>query len=594
MEKQINLFKTFLKNNLRIKIIYLILGSIFFIPSCEKKPKKTQKKAVKYNRKPEIDGLIKKGDFYFDNVKNDSAYFYFNKAIVLCNPKTDYAENYVYALTRIANIQKNSSDYFACEQTLTKTLPYLKYLKNPKLATNVYTLIAYNYYYSFDYKNSVLYHLKALKLAQTSYEKTVILNDIILIYLSQERYNEAAELLVPLVAKKIKHETDSKKTDNTYSLLLDNLGYCYCKIGNPKALDCLNKSLKIKLEQKDYYGLIGTYNTLSLFYSKSNLKLSKMYAEKAYKSASKVNAALYKANGLAVLINKSEGDELKKYSLDFIKLVDSFMVARQKAKNEFSRIKYDSGIDRAENLHLKAQKTENELQLERQKNRNIISYVIIFFTTSLSLSLYFYLTSKGRKEKDAAMFESEIRISKKLHDELANDVYNTLLFTEFTDLRQEENKEHLLNNLDTIYARTRNISKENSPVITDENYGIALKEMIAGYKTHNLNIILNGFDLILWNEIEKNKKIILYRVLQELFSNMKKHSEATLVSITFKNIKKNLTIIYNDNGVGTGKRKLILKNGLQNVESRIKTINGNIIFDNNSEKGFRLSFSFPL
>lgn len=591
MKKNLNFIESIFKYHFRIVIFCFFLGSFLFLQSCEKR---TEKKIIIYSPKPEIKKLIKKGDYFFGTTKNDSAFLYYTKALFLCNPKTVYAEDYVLALSRIANIQKNSSDYYASEETLTKALPYLKYVKNTEITSTVYTLIAYNYYYSFDYKNATVYHLKALKSAKTSYQKSVILNDIILIYLSQERYNEAAELLVPLVAKKIKHITDARKTDNTYSLLLDNLGYCYCKLENPKAVTYLNESLQIKLKQKDHYGLIGTYNTLSLFYANTDLKLSKMYAEEAYKSAKRVNAGIYKANGLAVLIQKSEGDELKKYALDFIKLIDSFVNARQKAKNEFSRIKYDSGIDRVENLHLKALKIENELQLEKQKKRNIISYVVIFLTTGISLILYCYLMLKGRKEKDKAIFESEMRISKKLHDELANDVYNTLTFTKSTDLRQEENKEQLLHNLEAIYSRTRNISKENSSIATDRNYSNALKEMIAGYKTADLNIILTGFDLISWNEIEKNKKIILYRILQELFSNMKKHSQATLVSVTFKNMEKNLTILYNDNGVGAGNRITILKNGLQNVENRIKTINGNIIFGNNSEKGFRLNFSFPL
>ena len=74
---------------------------------------------------------------------------------------------------------------------------------------------------------------------------------------------------------------------------------------------------------------------------------------------------------------------------------------------------------------------------------------------------------------------------------------------------------------------------------------------------------------------------------------MKKHSQATLVSLTFKNFEKKIVIIYSDNGVGAYNRSIILKNGLQNVENRIKTINGNIIFDSNSKTGFKLSFNFP-
>ncbi|MBF4492625.1 ATP-binding protein [Flavobacterium sp. MR2016-29] len=591
MKKTLISYKNHFKNRLRINIIYFIIGSLFFVQSCERK---TEKKLIKQNHSAEIKKLIEKGNYFFDRVKNDSAYLYFNKAISLCEPKKDHAEDYVFALTCMANIQQNSSDYIASEESLTKTLPYLKYLKNPKFTYNVYTLIAYNYYYSFDYKSAISYHLKALKLAKTPFKKSVILNDIVLVYLTQEKYKEAAELLIPLVAKKIKHESDQNKTDFNYSLLLDNLGYCYYKIGNPKALDCLNKSLKIKLEQNDNHGLIGTYNTLSTYYSKTDANLSKMYAEKAYSSACKANSAIYKANGLAMLIQKSDGDELKKYSLDFIKLADSFTVAREKAKNQFARIKYDSDLDKAENLFLKTQKIENVLQIERQNNRTKISYIIILFTGTMLLYLFFHLTSKGKKEKNDAIYTSEIRISKKLHDELANNVYQTLVFAESRNLELEENKEELLNNLDLLYSKTRKISKENSTIKTDKSYDLVLKEMISGFKTQDLNILLNGFDTIDWNEVDKNKKITLYRVLQELLTNMKTHSNASLVGINLKKMHKNITVIYNDNGTGTNIDTISFKSGLHNIESRIHNIKGDIKIDSAPDRGFKVSFNFPL
>lgn len=118
--------------------------------------------------------------------------------------------------------------------------------------------------------------------------------------------------------------------------------------------------------------------------------------------------------------------------------------------------------------------------------------------------------------------------------------------------------------------------------------------MISGFKTPNINILSNGLSEILWNQIDKNKKIIIYRVLQELFFNMKKHSDATLVSVTFKIVNKNIVIGYTDNGLREKNNPIIFKNGLQNVESRIKTINGTIIFDDYSHNSFKLSFTFPL
>jgi hypothetical protein len=94
------------------------------------------------------------------------------------------------------------------------------------------------------------------------------------------------------------------------------------------------------------------------------------------------------------------------------------------------------------------------LQLERQKNRIIISYVIIAFVLGLLLFLYFHLTSKGKKEKNDAIFNSEIRISTKLHNKITNDVYQTIAIAETKNLEKEDNKEKLLNNLDTIYFKT--------------------------------------------------------------------------------------------------------------------------------------------
>jgi tetratricopeptide (TPR) repeat protein len=591
MKKGINLFWHYIKNQSQIKILFLLLGCLFFMQSCEKQIKK---KISQQNRSAEIKRISKKADAFFDNSVSDSAYLYFNKVILLCDPKTDDVEDYVYALSAIANLQQNNSDYTGSEETLTKTLPYLKRIKNPKFTYNVYTLLAYNYFCNYDYNSAILYHLKALKLAKTSFKKSEIINDIILIYFNQERYSEAAEILIPLAAKKITNKKKPKRADLNYSLLLDNLGYCYYKLGNPKALECLNKSLKIKLVLKDNFSLIGTYTTLSICYSKTNKKLSKMYAEEAYNCACKVNSASWKANTLAVLMGKTEGNKLRKYTLDYIKLIDSITIGRRKAKNQFANIKYASKKDKEENLQLKAQKIENELQIERQKNRIIVSYVIIVFVLGLFLFLSCYLTSKAKKEKNDAVLKSEMRISKKLHDELSNNIHSTLAFAGNKNLELPINKNKLLNDLEIIYTRTRDISRENSPIITSEKYTFYLKEMISRFNTSNTTLLLSDIECIPWNEIEKNKKIIVYRALQELLVNMKKYSHATLVGITFKKTDKSIIITYTDNGKGIDLNTITFKNGLHNVENRILAIKGEIDIDSAVDKGFKVFIKFPL
>jgi signal transduction histidine kinase len=73
---------------------------------------------------------------------------------------------------------------------------------------------------------------------------------------------------------------------------------------------------------------------------------------------------------------------------------------------------------------------------------------------------------------------------------------------------------------------------------------------------------------------------------------MKKHSQSDLVLIGFEEKGKTYEINYSDNGIGSSK-SLKFKNGLQNVENRIKTINGSFTFETESQKGFKAKIVFP-
>ncbi|WP_133527351.1 tetratricopeptide repeat-containing sensor histidine kinase [Flavobacterium sp. 245] len=541
--------------------------------------------------------MQQKANAFWDSGKNDSALFYFNKTQLLCDPKEDYADDYVGTLSNMVEILQQNGDYYEAETTLIKAFPYLDKTTNTKYPVNVYTFMAYNYLYTYDYEKALYYHKKALKKAVSTFRKSRILSEIAFVYMHQKKYQEAINLLEPIARYKIADKITPSNTDVQRAAILYNLGLSYLRLGNHKelAFKCFDESLKLTLTLKDDYELIGNYYAFYLYYSKyNNPELKKLNAEKAYNCAKRAKSVTNEINMLANLIEADNAKNSKKYWKIYIRKVDSLIVSRKKAKNQFADAIYNSKKNKEENLELKTQKAEKELQLERQKNRNIVLYISIVFVLSALLFLFFRLSRKSKKEKNEAIYKSEARISKKLDAELANDLYQTLTLIRKGNLEQNENKEQLLNNLENIYSKTRNISKENSFILTDENYISELKEMISGYKTDKVNIIMQGFDAVRWNEIDKNKKIILYRVLQELFLNMKKHSQATLVSTTFKINKKNIIVTYADNGIGAKNNDFILKNGLQNVESRIKTINGTITFDKNSDNGFKLSFTFPI
>ncbi|MFV7235775.1 ATP-binding protein [Flavobacterium sp. ZB4R12] len=564
--------------------IYILALILFLVlQSCEKK---AQKNYLKQHNTAEIERLLKQAHKHYENGKFDSSYYFYNKAKSTAELKKD-TSRIIHSLAWMAQIQCNQGDHSGSETTSIEAFPFIensnKYLYGE---TNIYIGLGNNYLITFDNDNAIYYFKKAINSKTDEEIKSGIINNISMAYTEKGDYQKAIQILLPLILKK-----ELLNNPETFARINDNLGHTYDKSGSSKAFYYLNQGLKIREQIKDNWGMISSYYNLSEYYKTRNPNLSNKYALIAYKKATKVKSVDTRLESLKLLIQNSPEKKSKEFSLLYLQINDSIIKIRQKAKNQFAKIKYDSKKEKEENIKLKAQKA---LQLEQQQNRNHLLYFIFGIIILISILISNFLVAKNKREKIKASYTTEIRIAKKLHDELANDVYHTMAFAETQDLSTSQNKEILLNNLDTIYSRTRNISKENSTIETGPFFVFTLKEMMSGFNTSTVNILTNGIDTINWTTLEDNKKITVYRVLQELLVNMKKHSQCSLVVITFKKNENKLQIDYTDNGVGATHDKLNSKNGLQNVENRIHAIKGTVTFDGKSSKGFKVSFIFSI
>ncbi|KIA92712.1 hypothetical protein OA93_22830 [Flavobacterium sp. KMS] len=533
----------------------------------------------------EYSNFLALADNHFNNQIYDSAFYYYNKSKQVCNPNEN--EKIIYSLLKMAVTQQIQGDYFGSETNATEAIPYFTKTTNLYYKCAVYNILGINYERLHEYDDAIYNYNQAIKYVEVDLPKYVLKNNIAVAYMGKTDYTKAANILNDLNQKK-----EIANNLENHARILDNLGFAYYKLGNPKALEYINQSITIRKKINDDFGITSSYNHLSEYYSNHNSILANQYANLAYEKATEINNVDDRLTSLTFLIKNAKNNELKKVTFLYLKINDSITKARQKAKNQFAKIKYDSKKDREENLHLKAQKAENALQLEKAKNRNLTLYIVVGFVLGSLLFLYYYLTTKGRREKTAAIYESETRISKKLHDELANEVYHTIVLAETKDLSTDENREILLSNLDTIYSGTRNISRQNSMIDTGENFESELKEMLSSYNGSNVNVIIKDNNDINWSKIESEKKIATYRVLQELLVNMKKHSQCSFVVIGFEENDKQIQISYSDNGVGFGE-KMNLRNGLKNAENRIQSIKGTLTFESEPNKGLKAKISFP-
>jgi signal transduction histidine kinase len=77
----------------------------------------------------------------------------------------------------------------------------------------------------------------------------------------------------------------------------------------------------------------------------------------------------------------------------------------------------------------------------------------------------------------------------------------------------------------------------------------------------------------------------LFFIIQEAFNNIRKHAEATDVSIEILLNEDTLTMIIEDNGVGFDDTMLSEGIGLENMRRRIHGLKGEIFFDSRVGRG---------
>ncbi|SDG94632.1 hypothetical protein SAMN04488062_103167 [Flavobacterium omnivorum] len=525
------------------------------------------------------------GDTYYMDKKFDKAFYHYMKSKDLFEIEKNDAFA-AYNLIQLARIQQTFGDYNDSEETLTEALPFIKNNIEYQIAAN--NLFGISSKELKNYEDAIFFYNKILKTVNDPLLRVTPVNNIATVYIEQEKYREAVAFLEPISKSTILDTIPHKK-----AIIIDNLGFAYYKDNAlAKGLALMNQGLAIRKKINDSYGSIESYLHLADFYKDRDHQKSKENALQAYEVATKYQSIDERLEALEFLMSYNMEKGVNSYAAVFVNLNDSIKTIRNNAKNQFAKIKYDSREATLENIKYKGLRAETLLQLETQKNEKyLLSFGLVVLLGGIGFLIH-YFKNKSKRELLIASYNTETRISKQLHDELANDVFYAMTFAQTQDLLNPIKKETLLDNLDKIYVRTRDFSKENSTIETGESFERNLKQMLSNYKCDSVEVIIKNGNSIDWSKIENEKKIALQRVLQELMVNMKKYSQANFVIIGFDSDQNNVIIDYSDNGLGFTE-KLILKNGLQNAENRIQAVKGILMFDSQINKGFKAKILLP-
>lgn len=148
-------------------------------------------------------------------------------------------------------------------------------------------------------------------------------------------------------------------------------------------------------------------------------------------------------------------------------------------------------------------------------------------------------------------------------------------------------------NLQQAIREVRNISHDLMPEVLE---GFGLKEAIN--QTCNnvqdrsgITVIFNHADLE--SRYDSLLEVNLFRITQELLSNIQKHASCTNVFVSLMDHGQSLNLTVEDDGVGFNTEESSAGIGLSNVISRVNSINGEIEIESSPQSGTLVNIEIP-
>jgi len=239
----------------------------------------------------------------------------------------------------------------------------------------------------------------------------------------------------------------------------------------------------------------------------------------------------------------------------------------------------------------------------------ISTFIIVLITIALLVLFSVFKKNKDfllrQREEEKKRFEREIaetqieireetlrNISWELHDNIGQ------LLTLAKIQLQSATLENLTDVSETItkgLTEVRALSKLINPeAIKNINLKEAVQLEIDRFNRLNfINSILtvSGEE----QKIDKKASIIIFRILQEFFSNTIKHSKASNLNVLLNFTKDQLLIEAKDDGVGFSSSENNSKGiGLANIKNRAKLIGAEAVFTSEKNKGTILKIVYKL
>ena len=242
---------------------------------------------------------------------------------------------------------------------------------------------------------------------------------------------------------------------------------------------------------------------------------------------------------------------------------------------------------------------------------NIIAHDVELDGSMVRLLLGNDVTEKLRVEKELAaqqqlITETAIRaqekerqeIGKELHDNISQLLATAVLYLDFAVKKDQLQSEALsnsrtiiLNAIDEVRALSHTLAGPATAIETlDEAIGNLVEKM---RKVSPINLFFYADDYIEHNP-DKDKKLMLYRIVQEQLNNIFKHSFANKATVTLSANENEIKLLIEDDGAGFDMSQRQHGIGLRNIANRISMYHGSVEIRSAPGQGCVLELKVPV
>ncbi len=559
-----------------------------------------------YAQESEVKTLLDSSQYYFET-GNEQSLIFANKAYDLSIATNDTL-GIIQSLIKIARNNYDNGNFPDAIKKGYHSLDLARNIKNYSGKIGALSLLGKIHYKNKEFEKAQLLTRESIQLSKTRNDSAVLAVQYEL-YSSLSRNLGFMDSSLFFTNKAIKINK-AKNNLRALSFTYNNLGIYHYKLKNlDSSLFYFNESLSLRKQLNDHKNSIQSINNIGFInFELGNNEVAIALYKKAIALCRKHNSITYLDLSYENLTEAYEKiGEIEK-ALEMFKKYQNIKDSITGERTQKAIIEAESKIKRKAELE-KTKILETQIISDKQyKEKQYL--LIIILIIALIITTFVLKTSKRRaletqfekqKTKAAkAIIDEQEKIREEIAQELHDGVGGSLagLKLSLSNLQAESKCPALLEeieHLEKTYQEIRNISHNLTPISFQKNSFTTTIENYLHRSFPNLEIGA-CFQCYPKNELDKleyNQQICVYRIIQELSSNIQKHALATNVNFHLTGHDTYLTIMVEDNGKGFDPKTSKNGIGFENIQKRITLYDGKIEIDSQRGNGSTIIIDIP-